>query len=264
MYFSKPILKILYFILFIATYTNAYKVFAQRVNVVDNLGSIIKTGSEFIEDATDPSAIIGFLDGDIWKNTSTNDVFVFNAGTNSWVKLISPTRKRAQYVNGSAATAANPLKIGPSPSRKNSSGKYEYINIDEFDIIIMGNPSGQNYVSLEELSAAYDGKIIRITEKVNQNPKINVVDASNNEVDTFYPGGVNELFDFKYNNTTYTFQVINPFSYKDSNGDAEAIIIGSYNTAINPAVPITNSAVVQLKYEFVDFIWQDSEWIPMR
>lgn len=172
MYFSKPILKILYFILFIATYTNAYKVFAQRVNVVDNLGSVIKTGSEFIEDATDPSAIIGFLDGDIWKNTSTNDVFVFNAGTNSWVKLISPTRKRAQYVNGSAAPALTPLKIGLGLSITNPSGKYEYINIDEFDIIIMGNPSGQNYVSLEDLSAAYHGKIIRITEKVNQNPKI--------------------------------------------------------------------------------------------
>lgn len=251
MYFSKPILKILYFILFIATYTNAYKVFAQRVNVVDNLGSIIRTGSVFTEDTTDPLSEIGFLDGDIWKNTITNDVFAFNLETNTWVKLISPTRKRAQYINESAAPASTPLKIGPSPSIKNrSSGKYEYINIDEFDIIIMGNASGQNYVSLEELSAAYDGKMIRISEKVNQNPKINVVDASNNEIVTFYTGDVNELFDFKFNNQSITWNSnIDPdkgYSYVES--------ISSISIQKN----------INVKYEFVDFIWQDGEWIPMR
>lgn len=249
MYFSKPILKILYFILFIATYTNAYKVFAQRVNVVDNLGSIIRTGSVFTEDTTDPSSEIGFLDGDIWKNTITNDVFAFNSDANRWVKLISPTRKRAQYINGSGAPAATPLKIGPGPSIKNPSGKYEYINIDEFDIIIMGNASGQNYVSLEELSAAYDGKMIRISEKVNQNPKINVVDASNNEVYTFYPGGVNELFDLKFNNQTVIGNI-----KVDPN-------IGTYVESISSS---PSSIPINIKYEFVDFIWQDGEWIPMR
>lgn len=255
-----------YYLLYITIFTIGVSGYAvQRVDVVDNIGSIITTGSEFTENITDPLSNIGYLDGDIWKNTSTNDVFIFSTTTNSWVKLISPTRKRAQYVNGSAAPATKPLIIGPNASIKNSSGKYEYINVEEFDIIIMGNNSGNNYVSLEELSAAYDGKVIRISEKVNQNPKINVVDASNNEVVTFYPGGVNELFDFKYDNTTYNFQLINPFSYTDAGGNpASAVVIGSSNTATNPAVPATNTASVQLKYEFVDFIWQNGEWIPMR
>jgi len=254
-----------YYLLYITIFAISVSGHTQRVDVVDNLGSIITTGSEFTEDITDPLSNIGYLDGDIWKNTSTNDVFIFSTTTNSWVKLISPTRKRAQYVNGSAAPATKPLIIGPNASIKNSSGKYEYINVEEFDIIIMGNNSGNNYVSLEELSAAYDGKVIRISEKVNQNPKINVVDATNNEVVTFYPGGVNELFDFIYNNTTYSFKTINPFNYKDgADIFTSAVVIGSSNTAENPAVPTTTTATVQLKYEFVDFIWQNGEWIPMR
>ncbi len=172
----------------------------QRVNVIDQKGTKASTGVEYTESTTQPFSPI---EGDIWKNTtdgllyvydgtnwviaandlalndlndvntspSTNDVLVFNGTV--WIAG-TPSRKKARYVNGNGRPVNNPLTVGLGTSQFNGSGKYDYINIDEFDIIIMGNPSGNNHLLFEDLNASYNGKIITVVEDYNQNPIMNI------------------------------------------------------------------------------------------
>lgn len=207
---------------------------AQRVDVIDQKGTKASTGVEFTESATAPS---NNLEGDLWLDISSSvselKVYSINAvGAQSWIPLSSvlelndlndvntvpstndvlvyngtewvagtPSRKKARYVNNNGRPDTNPLIIGLSSSTFNGSGKYDYINIDEFDIIIMGNSSSNNYVQLEDLNANYDGKVITIVEYINQNPGIIMNGFVYDGAATGAPGENPALFDGPYDDT---------------------------------------------------------------
>ena len=98
-------------------------------------------------------------------------------------------------IAGSAYPSPSPYIIG-GPGNGHPT-KLDDVYIDDVDVIIFGNASGNIYVELEALNETYNGKKITIVEDSNENPIIRTYDTislSPKEYSAFGTGSV-ELFD---------------------------------------------------------------------
>ena len=155
---------------------------------------------------------------------ATNEVLAYESG--QWVNKPLKDLKLVEYASSyPAAPQSQPLKVG-LPSSPNSTD-LRFANIDEVDILIIDNSSDNSYITLEDLDSERDGKILKIVESSNQNPKITA-----NSI-PFY----NTL---DADNENYLF--FNFIKIVTSGGDLNR----------------------EFKHESVDFIWQGGNWTPMR
>jgi hypothetical protein len=118
-----------------------------------------------------------------------NEILAYESG--EWVNKPLKDLKIVNYASSfPAAPPTNPLIVG-LPSSTNS-GLSRFINIDDIDIIVMDNSSDNSYIVLEDLTLVYEGKIVKIVEGVNQNPKVSA--NSTGFYDTSSPDDKNNLF----------------------------------------------------------------------
>lgn len=244
---------------------------AQRVNVIDQKGTKSSTGVEYTESATAPSSN---LEGDLWldisssqsvlkvysispagtaswiplssdpalddlsdvtiTNAANNEVLSYDASSSTWVNKALKDLKSIVITDNTFATPQNnPYTISTNPTAQRN------FNINEIDIIIFNSSSGNNYLRLDPLDNTYNGKIIRVAERENQNPKI-----SANSQD-FFTTTTNELFDINFSNTA-------------------GITWTSNSSGVVSISPDPISEDIQINYEYIEFIWNNGEWIPMR
>ncbi len=156
-----------------------------------------------------------------------NEVLAFEGGL--WVNKPLKDLQRVDLAsNYPAAPEGNQLIVG-LPSSPNSSN-LRFVNIDEVDILIIDNSSDNSFITLEDLDVSRNGKILKIVESDNQNPKIKTV------LDIFYnlsnPNDDNYLFI-----------------------DIQEIILGGVGGSANRR---------EIKYESVELLWYNGIWTPMR
>ena len=156
-----------------------------------------------------------------------NEVLAFEGGL--WVNKPLKDLQRVDLAsNYPAAPEGNQLIVG-LPSSPNSSN-LRFVNIDEVDILIIDNSSDNSFITLEDLDVSRNGKILKIVESDNQNPKIKTV------LDIFY----------------------NPSNPNDDNYlfiDIQEIILGGVGGSANRR---------EIKYESVELLWYNGIWTPMR
>ena len=153
-----------------------------------------------------------------------NEVLAYEGGL--WVNKPLKDLQRVDLAsNYPAAPVGNPLIVG-LPSSPNSSNS-RFVNIDEVDILIIDNSSDNSFVTLEDLDGSRNGKILKIVESNNQNPKITTVS------DQFYAN-------LNPNDDNYLFI------------DSQDIFTGAGD----------NNR--EIKYESVELLWYNGIWTPMR
>ena len=151
------------------------------------------------------------------------------------VDLNSLSSNRSSYVDsGNAHPLNNPLKIG-----EGTTNLPNYINIEEADVILIDNGSSNVYIKLERLLSGYDGKVVRIVEVYDENPRVTVENSAGVTTDYFNVGA----------NKNYLY-------------DQPIDVITDVNFTAQTKVTTT----INKLYEVVNFVWSDSEgkWFPMR
>lgn len=163
-----------YYILYIATFTISVSGHTQRVDVVDNLGSIITTGVT-VSSSTPSSPIMG----DLWRDTGHTDfkeVLKVYDGTN-WI-IINNSENiyikdntvdiDGNGINDNEVTLQdyvtninNLVNINLYPSKINSSTTLSQSVLENFDLFYVDN-AGPILITLDDISIV--GKVIRIVE----------------------------------------------------------------------------------------------------
>jgi hypothetical protein len=165
-----------------------------------------------------------------------NEILAYD-GTN-WVNKPLKDLQRVKLSSSyPAAPNGSPFIVGIPLSPSN--GNNRFVNIDNVDILIIDNNSDNSFIILEDLDSNYDGKILKIVEYDNQNPKI----TTNSK--TYYNTASPTLT--KYDNDLFI--------------NEQTIFISS-----------TASDKKEIKHESVEIIWfwdtslatPAGYWIPMR
>lgn len=173
-----------YYILYIATFTISVSGHTQRVDVVDNLGSIITTGVTVSSSA--PSSPIM---GDLWRDTGHTDfkeVLKVYDGTN-WIIINNSEniyiKDNTVDIDGNGinddevtlqdyvTNINNLVNINLYPSNINSTMTLTQSDLEDFDLFYVEN-AATVIITLEDISIV--GKVIRIVEVENRFPPIEV------------------------------------------------------------------------------------------
>ena len=136
--------------------------------------------------------------------------------------------------SGNAHPQSNPFTIG-----EGATNLPNYINIEEADVIIIDNGLSNVYILLEKLISGYDGKVVRIVEAYDENPRVTVEDSGGTMTD-YFNASANKNFLYDQPMDVIT--------------DVDFISQTKVTTTINTL------------YEVVNFVWSDSmgKWFPMR